>query len=79
MGVDKDTVESRLQVVSIATSASGARALADQVRLALKRFRGTVGSTVVDDVFLVNEFDRQFTDTPGVYQTLQDYMVWHRE
>lgn len=74
MGADSGVVHTRMQVDSYGETYSSARGLADAVRGALKRFRGTSASVVVQDVTLDNEFAVDEDDV-DVYRVQQDYMV----
>lgn len=78
MGDDVGIAEGRMQVESWATTRTGVRALAEQVRDALQRFRGTVSGTVINAVFLDAEMD---VYEPGVtfWRVHQDYRVFWSE
>ena len=84
MGVDTGEVHARVQVDCYATTYSGVRALADQVRLALNRWGDTAGGVVVDHVLLDEERD---ADEPtvvrdgerGVYRVMMDFLAHYQE
>lgn len=78
MGADPGQAYARIQVCSWATLHGEARALAEAVRAALQRWRGTVASVEVEASFLLNEFDR-YEDEREIHRVLQDYGIWYRE
>lgn len=84
MGADTGTVDGRFQVDAFATTYSGAKALAAQIRLALSRWGGTAGGVTVEHIFLANEHDRFESDpleggTPGVHRVLLDFIIHYEE
>lgn len=74
----------RITINAWAERYADARALADQIRVGLSGFKGTIGDspgTTVDDLILDNEFD-QYEDeagTKGVHRVLQDYFISYVE
>lgn len=56
-GADAPTRHALFQFSSWATTYEAARDLADQVRSAFSRFRGTLASTVIEDCLVENELD----------------------
>ena len=82
-GSDPGLVESRWQVDAWAETYEQARDLGDAIRgngvgNAFSRFKGTLDSTVVQDVLLDNEIPT-FEDESGSYRNMQDYMIWYEE
>lgn len=78
MGTDPGQAWARIQVCSWATLHGEARVLAEAVRAALQRWRGTVAGVEVEDSFLINELDR-YEDEREIHRVLQDYRIWYRE
>jgi hypothetical protein len=78
MGSDTDVVQGRVQVDSCASSRAGAVALAEQVKGALKRFRGTSGGVTINACFLEDETPA-FLDADNIWTIQHDYMVTWRE
>ena len=79
MGSDVGLVEATVQIDSYATTYAGARVLAEAVRVALQRFRGTVASVVISDVFVLEGPLDLYEDAVKKYRVQQDFLVWHRE
>ena len=81
MGTDAGLVLPRFQVSSWADGEGAfetARAVAEQVRAALQRFRGTLASTEILDSFLDHE--RHIYDGElQLHQVAMDFLIWHRE
>ncbi len=82
-GRDPGQVRARFQVDAWANSWEESRDLADAIRgdgagSAFSRFRGTVDTTVIDDILLDNEI-ATFEDISGSYRTTQDYFLWYQE
>ena len=82
-GSDPGLVESRWQVDAWGNTYEEARDLGDAIRgngagNAFSRFRGTLDSTVVQDVLLDNEIPT-FEDESGSFRNMQDYMIWYEE
>lgn len=78
MGSDAAVVESRIRVNSFADDFSECREVDEQVRLALSRFRGTAGGTVVQDILqdTVNDIFHPEVGT-GIYQRARDFRTFH--
>lgn len=81
-------VQSRVQIDSYGSTYSGAKTLADKVRLALDgQLAGTLGSgsytASIRSITLENEQDG--FDNPrdggalGIHRVIQDYSIWHTE
>lgn len=79
MGAAPGNVRARVQITSYADRPSGARALGDGVRLAIHRWRDSSVQVVVEDVFLDNELGPSFDPDSGLYEFIQDYIVFYRE
>lgn len=79
MGSDLGQVSATLQVDAYAATYAGSRALAEQVRLALQRFRGTVASVEIEDVFVSSGPNDFYEDQVKAYRTQMDFLIWHRE
>lgn len=82
-GSDPGLVESRWQVDAWGKTYEEARDLGDAIRgngagNAFSRFKGTLDSTVVQDVLLDNEIPT-FEDASGSFRNMQDYMIWYEE
>lgn len=71
-------VDARFQVDSWATTSTGVRALAEQVRLALSAYSGTSDSVVIDLITLENE-QKIYDDEAGLHRVIQDYFIAYRE
>lgn len=68
----------RMQIDVIASSYSSAKAVAEQVRLALQDNSGTWGSTVVQHAIFLGDTDF-FDDADGVHRVSLDFEIWHDE
>lgn len=73
----------RIQINCWARTYSAAKSLAEQVRLAMDGYAGSMGSESVNACFLMDERD-QFEPSPGneadrLYCTQLDFEVWHGE
>jgi hypothetical protein len=79
MGSDLGHVSATLQVDAYAATYTEARALAEQVRLALQRHRGTSAGVVIDDVFVLSGPNDFYEDQVKAYRTQMDFLIWHRE
>ncbi len=89
MGGESGLVQSRIQVnawaIDTATSRgyAAAKAVADKIRTKLDSFRGTMGATQIDAIFLLDEsdlFDKELAVNEAVvYGIRQDFQVRHRE
>lgn len=73
----------RFQVDAWAAVYSGAVDLANKLRIALDRFKGTVGAESINGIFIQDTFDGQEMITKGreqpVHVVSQDFLVWHAE
>ncbi len=81
MGSDPGVARPRFQVSSWAKGTGGfasARAVGDQVRAALQRYRGTLGGTEILDSFLDDERHLYDGDLQ-LFQVSMDFLIWHRE
>ena len=80
MNADRGVVDGLWQVDIWAETITAARAVAVQVRTALKRYRGTpTGSgTEILDCFMENEFEDHEPEPP-LHRVTQEYRVWWRE
>lgn len=74
-GTDLAITESRVQVDCYALTYDDSRYLAQQVRGALQRYRGTEGTTGIRGSFLDTNEDARMDET-GVWRTSQDFMIW---
>ena len=79
MGSDVGLVEATEQVDSYDSTYAGARVLAEAVRAALQRFRGTVAGVVISDVFVLEGPLDLYEEAVKIYRVQQDFTVWHRE
>lgn len=64
------------QVNSWATTYAGAKAVAAQVKAALRDYGGAMGSVTAQRVFYEGERD-QYNETPERYGVSQDFTIWH--
>ena len=78
MGNQSGLVQSRYQLDSWATTSTGARAVAEQVRLALSNYAGTSDTIVIDYVLMESE-TRIFEDESDLHRISQDFIVHYRE
>lgn len=77
---DTDLIEARYQVTCIAESydaATGVKAVADQVRAALRRYKGTLDSTKIEDVQIIDETDL-YDDDDKLYLVAIDVFTTYR-
>lgn len=78
MGNQTGIVDAWFTITAWASSNTGARALADAIRLALSNFSGTVDSVVIDHVEITDETDGY--DPVTEYQYIdQEYWFSYRE
>ena len=70
---DPDVSEARISISAMATSISVAHGLADNIRRAFHRYKGTAASVTIDDCWLENESSLYYSDIE-VYQQSLDYM-----
>lgn len=73
-----ELVSADLQIDSFAIDSDGAWTLARALRLLFKNFSGNMGPTLVDKVFLINEFPMIDPD-PGIMRVVQTYNFWYVE
>jgi len=71
-------VWARFQLDSWAETLIGARALSEQVRLALSNYHGTSDSVVIDYIRIESE-QQLFEEDVEKHRISQDYFVWFRE
>ena len=70
--------EPRIQINSYAAKYTGAKALAQQVRIALQRWSGTSAGVVIHDIFIENDRDN-YDDEVEAWRVIADYLVQHDE
>lgn len=78
-----DVSRARIQIDCFATSRAGANALGDAVRLALEKYRGTVGTQFINEINLATgeryDIDRSETGSDQRrYISSQDFFVSYR-
>ena len=78
MGVATGLSETRVQVDAWATDYATVRGLADAVRAALERARGSIGGVTVQDILPENEGDA-LDDEGTRYRVSLDWRVWHED
>jgi len=78
MGVDSGLVRGRYNVTSFADTYAGVKAIAEQVRLALARYRATVGGVEIQDIYIENEADF-YDDNVQAFYIASDFEVVWRE
>jgi hypothetical protein len=78
MGADVGKVQGRVQVDSWGDSRGGAKNLAEQVRAALQRLRGTFDGTTINAAFLDSETE-EFESGSHAWRVRQDYRIWWSE
>ena len=81
MGSDPGLVEARYQFSAWDLTYKGARDLAEQLRLAFERWRGTVGSVVVMDTFVedITDMPPELVNDLIVRQRACDFKIHYRE
>lgn len=76
-------VSASVQVDCWATTNDAARALADAVRLAFDDYRGSAASTIIQGVFLKQDFDNWEQELAGgeslLHRVTLEFNVWHEE
>ena len=77
MGVDTDIVRARFQISAWAETYTEMVAVAEQIRLALQRYRITTG-TKIDDCFMLPEVDL-FEEEIRTFQRAMDFEIIYRE
>ena len=78
MGSDSPLVSSRFQFDAIAASFIGMRAVMDQLRQSLQRFRSNSSSPVVIDTFIENELDL-YDDDSDLHHGVLDALLHFQE
>jgi hypothetical protein len=76
--VDTGMTRPRYQVNAWGRSWAEARAVAEQVRLALQRFRGIVSGTTIEEIFYLNSTELP-EDEIELRQIAMDFEINHRE
>jgi len=77
-GADPGLTRARFQVSAWDASYSGVKAVQDQLRLALERWRGTVSGVEVLDTFIESDLDDHEPE-PERYGSMLDITVIYRE
>lgn len=78
MGSDPDLTEARVRVSAWANDFSTCRLVDEQIKAALNRFRGTSGSTVVNDILRETTVDIYHPEVGGGrYQRARDFRVFY--
>ena len=78
MGEQNPIVRARWQLDSYAATSVAARAVSEQVRLALSNYHGTSDSVVIDHVEQVNELS-DYNESEELHRVIQDFMIDFRE
>lgn len=79
MGNDTGLVEKRIQVSSWAKLYSEVNNLAERVRDAMQRTRGTFAGVEILDIFMEGDGPEIWEDAVGAYQAITDCNVIYRE
>ena len=79
MGSDTGIADKRFQVSSWGETYAEANALAEAVRAALQRYRGTVDGVLIQDIFVDGDGPETWEDEAGAYQAVTDYRVIYEE
>ena len=79
MGTDPGVAHSRFQVTAADKTRTGAQTLAAAVRADFARWRGTVGSVVVQDTFVETQADLPFDIDVQLHLVPVDLLVHHGE
>ena len=79
MGNDTGIVEKRVQISSWAESYAAVNGLAEQVRDAMQRTRGTFAGVEILDIFMEGDGPEIWEDAVGAYQAITDCNVIYRE
>ena len=77
-GADAGVVEARFQLDMYATTYSGVRAVAEQVRAAFQRWTNSSG-TVVYDCFIVSELESFDAEPALLHRAVTDILVHYAE
>lgn len=78
MGGQSGIAGARYQIDSYATSLSAVKALAEQVRLALSGFRGTLVDVIIDHVEKQNS-TTLYEEETALHRVTADYLFFYRE
>lgn len=78
-GEDIGIVTSRFQFDMYATAYSAVRAIAEQVRGALQRYRASATSPEVLDTFIVNELESFEAEPTLLHRAVTDIQIHYRE
>lgn len=78
MGSDIGIVSARFQIDVIALSYAGMRAVMEQARLALQRYRDAASDPEVLETFIQNE-QELYEDETDLHHGVLDVLVHHRE
>lgn len=78
MGADVGQVDARIQVTSVATSRSGAKALGEQVRDAMQRKTVTHGGVTIT-VVSMNDMGTRWDPDDKAWKHFQDFGLWGSE
>lgn len=76
---DLPNVLGRVQLTTWGKSYGDAKDAQVAVRKATQNYKGTVGTTVIDDIGIDDERDRPREADTGLYPCLTDLLVWYRE
>ena len=79
MGSDADITEPRVSIHAWSQGYQEGIDIQAEVRIALKRFRGTVAGVVVDDVFSIAGGSDLWDPAVTLYHSIRDFRVIHRE
>lgn len=79
MGTDPGIAHPRFQLTAYDKTRAAAQALADAIRHDFSRWRGTIGSVVVQDTFVENQVDLPRDDLLEVHPEVVDLVVHHVE
>jgi uncharacterized protein DUF3168 len=79
MGADPGTVRARVQFTCWGDTSTDCRSVADQIRACYARFRGTISSVVIDEIFVDDEHDLGRNADTRYWQRIVDLIVMHRE
>ena len=75
---DSGVTSARFQVSAFGKTYSATKAVIDQVRAALQRFRGTVSTVVIQDIMVDGEI-HLYEPTNKTHQVSMDFLIHHRE
>lgn len=75
---DPDMSESTIEVMAFASSVSNVNTLADYIRKAITRYKGTVGGIAIDDAWPINEYGT-YNDDVGEFQYNITFSIIHAE